>query len=144
MKTILALLILVIALVANTQAQQYSVSTLSTGTNVIAASGTLSPASAVVTATKNDNIALQMTFALSGTGVGNVVMKTARSVDGVTYETVPSGTLTVAASGTNTVGGVLNISTAGAGYVKVVSVENANTPSTVAGLVIKAAKKPNN
>lgn len=142
--TLFAILAVLTALITPASAQQYSVQSLSTGTTVIAASGSLAPTSAIVTATKNKNVTLQMSYALSGTGVAAVTLKCAKSIDGTTYETVESGTLAVTASGTNTVQGTLNIDMGGAGYLKVTSIANANTPSTVAGLSVKASKKPAN
>jgi Tfp pilus assembly protein FimT len=136
--------IILATMVTPARAQQYTIQTLNTGTNVIAASGSLTPTSAIVTATKNRNVALQMSYALSGTGTAAVTLKCAKSVDGIRYETVESGTLAVTASGTNTVSGTLNVDMGAAGYLKVTSITNANDPSTVAGLTVKAVKKPNN
>lgn len=142
-KLLLALFALTVASLVPTQAQgTFSVQTLNTGTNVIAASGTLSPTNAIITARKHLNVGLQAEFALSGTGTGNVVLSFAKSLDGVTYETVPSVTLTIAGSGTNVVSGLTNVSMGAAGSLKLVSVTNANTPSTVAGLAVKYAIKP--
>jgi len=132
-----------IALVAFLSAPaQAQTATLSTGTNVIAASGTLSPTNAVISIQKHLNLGLQASFALSGTGTGNIVLSFAKSLDGTTFETTPSVTLTIAASGTNTVSGLTNVSMGAVPKLKLVSVTNANTPSTVAGLVVKYAIKP--
>lgn len=144
MKKLLTLTLTAIALsVASLRAQLPAAVTFSTGTNVIAASGTLSPTAAIFTTQKNTNVGLQATFALSGTGVGNLVFSFSKSVDGLTYETVPSVTMTIAASGTNTVCGVSNVSIGAITNLKLVSVTNANTPSTVTGLTVKAIVKPN-
>jgi len=107
--SILAIVALSVGAVHAAPPPQYGATAFTTGTTAIAASTTLSPSAATLTVTGNRNVAVQMSFNLSGTGTGNVVAKFAKSVDGTTYETVESGTLTVAASGTSTVGGVLLI-----------------------------------
>lgn len=141
---IFALVAILMALPSPAFAQQYKVSTLDTGTNVIAASGTLSPTNAKVVVTKNANVAYSVSFNLSGTGVGNVVSSWAKSIDGTNYESTPSVTMTNVANGTNTVVGVGNTAMGAGGWLKLVSVVNANTPSTVTNLTVKAATKPAN
>lgn len=137
------LIILGLALVsASAHAQISRPEVLNTGTNVIAASGTLSPTNAIITSAKHANVALQASFKLSGTGVGNVVLSFAKSVDGVRFESTPSVTMTIAASGTNTVAAVSNVSLGAVPALKLVSVTNANTPSTVAELSVKSFLKP--
>jgi Tfp pilus assembly protein FimT len=139
---VVAILAVLIALVTPAMAQQYSVSTLNTGTNVIGASSALTPTSAVVTTTKHDNVAYTVSFNLSGTGTGNVISTWAKGLNGV-YESTPSITMTNAANGTNTVVGFGNTSVGAAGSLKLVSITNGNTPSTITNLTVKAGLKPN-
>lgn len=112
-----------------------------TGTTSIAASGTATPNS-VIQIEKHLNVAIQPQFKLSGTGVGNVTFNFVKSIDGTTYETTPSVSIALAASGTNTVCGVTNVSMGAVGRLKLASVVNANTPSTATNVVVNFVIKP--
>lgn len=138
MKKLLALLAL-LGLAPLAQAQQYFVETVSSAAT-IAASGSITPGTKIPVRPYS-NVAIQVSFKLSGSGTSNIVASFAKSVDGTTFETTPSVTVTVAASGTTTVSGVSNVALGGVGWLKLVSVTNANTPSTVAELSIKTAVK---
>jgi hypothetical protein len=146
MKKLLCLLAVTVLAAASALAAgsgAYNVTVLNTGTNVIAASGSLTPTSAIIDAAKQNNVCLQLSYKLSGTGATTLSAFLHKSVDGVTYETSPSGTLAVVANGTNTVCGTLNIETLGARYLKVVSIANGNSgTSAVNDLVLKAGIKP--
>lgn len=125
------------------RAQTHSASSMTiSGTAGAASTLTVSSTVGIIDVRRWDAVALQPTFALSGTGVGNVVFNFARSADGATYETTPSISGTIAASGTTTVSGVLNVSTGGAATIKLVSVVNANNPGVVPNPVIKIGRKP--
>ena len=147
MKTHLALLAIVTALIlsvspASAQAA-FSVQELyNSSTNSIAASGTASPTDATITAKKFLNVAIQPQFKLSGTGTGNVTFSFAKGLSGGIYETTPSVTVVVAASGTNVVSGVTNVNLGAVSALKLVSIVNANTPSTATNVVVNYAIKP--
>lgn len=140
MKKILIALVAAFAAAGLSHAQQYSATSLySSGTNSIAANSTNAVGQTFVV-TKNKVVGLQLTFTGTTGNSANVTANLARSVDGSSYESTPSVTLTAAANGTNAVTAVTNVDTGGGGWLKLVSLVNGN--NTLTNVAVKASKKP--
>ena len=137
----LILIISVLALAGAASAQQYNpVPIYTQGTNAIAGSATVTPATTAVVVTKFDNVAFQFTAHSTADATNAVTANFAKSVDGVTYETTPSVALPVTLNGTNAVSAVTNLSTGAVGYLKLKSIVNSDT-NAVSGASIMAVKK---
>lgn len=142
MKKLLIALVAAFGIAGISHAQQYSATSLySSGTNSIAANSTNSVGQAFAV-TKNRNIAIALAFTGTTGNSANVTANLAKSVDGTSYESTPSVTLTAAANGTNAVTAVTNVDTGGVGWLKLVSVVNGN--NTLTNVAVKASKKPGN
>lgn len=146
MKKILTLAALfVFAAIAN--AQQYGVVTHSLGTFDQVSATATSNNIVVIDCKKQQNIALQVSFKLSGAGTGNQTLTIAKSLDGstTTADTVAAGlhTWVIAGNGTTTAVGTTNINCAGAGYLVVKSWANADGSRYATNIVIKSATKVN-
>jgi hypothetical protein len=142
MKTIALILSLAaLAFAGAANAQQYlQVNAYTQGTNAIAANATVTP-NVVVPVTKHSAIGLQVSTSSSAGAAGNVVTSFQRSVDGVTWETTPSVTMTNAVSGNSTVTAVTNITTGGVGFLRlntIASSANGSLTNTAVQVTRKA------
>lgn len=127
-----------------TQAQSYNLSTCgfastfniagaSTNTTVAATNGSS------ITIKGTAILAIQPTFKLTEAGTSTVVFKFDESVDGSTWK-IASRSVSVAATGTTTVGTVLNITDACANFFRLSQIENPNT-GALTNIVVKYAYK---
>ena len=131
-----------------TQPAQADVGTADFGiTNSIAAAGTNTTAPTIGSSINVDNVdsvGLQFTGAGSAAGTSDIVIKLARSGDNSNFETTPLITWQFAAAGatTNTYFTNLTSSVLGsAGYLKVVSIGNANASCNITNASLAAVKK---
>ena len=142
MKTIALILSLAaLAFAGAANAQQYlQTSVYAQGTNAIAANATVTP-NVTVPVTKNSAIGIQVSTSSSAGAAGNVVTSFQRSVDGVTWETTPSLTMTNAVSGTNNVATVTSTTTGGVGFLRlntIASSANGSLTNTAVQVTRKA------
>jgi hypothetical protein len=146
MKKLSLLLIAIAALftVPTARAQSYDVASATITSNsvvvtAIAATATNTTVRASIPATRADNLGLQASFVLAGSGTSAVVLKFDESLDGSNWESA-AHSLTVTANGTNSVVGVSTIALNGIGYLRLSSVENPNGQA-INSLVIKYSQK---
>ena len=142
MKTIALILSLAaLAFAGAANAQQYLLTSVyAQGTNAIAANATVTP-NVTVPVTKNSAIGIQVSTSSSAGAAGNVVTSFQRSVDGVTWETTPSITLTNAVSGNTTVATVTSTTTGGVGFLRlntIASSANGSLTNTAVQVTRKA------
>ena len=124
-------------------AAQYTATALSisfSGAGLAAVTET-NPA-AVVTLTKWDDVAVQVSGKLDDAGTDVTVVKFARSVDGVNYSTTPGLLMHLTHAGTVTTSCISNWNLGAIGYIKCVAISNAAATANVTNLVIKVAQKP--
>lgn len=146
MKKLSFILIAVAALFAGTaQAQQYSTQTATLYSNLVARTVFAAASTNTVTSTAmlshQQTIGVQANVALSASGTDVIVFKFATSVDGTTWnDNVYS--ISVTASGTNTVGASATFAVGGMGYVRLNSIENPAAAATVTPTIKWAIKKP--
>lgn len=145
MKYIFGLIVLAVAalVAAPAQAQSYNLRSAtilsnSVTTTLIAASATNSTVRSTIPATKGDNLSLQCTVTLAGSGTSVVVFKFDESVDGVSWES-SAHSVSVTAAGTTAVTTVANVAVNGIGYLRLSSIENPN--AQIATVAIKYAQK---
>jgi hypothetical protein len=127
MKKIILSAVVGALLAVSASAQESRVYTLggyNGGTNNFATATTNTITGAAIAVSEVDNVGVQLTFKGTGSGTDTIVFKFALSLDGTTYETTPSTTVTQALAGTAVVSKVANISVPSAGAIKLVSVEN--------------------
>jgi len=136
--TILAIAALAFAF-APTASAQYTrqaviTTTLNGGTNVVAAATTNSP-NLVLQVPDSEYIGLHFGFASDATNDTTIRIVLKESLDGTTYATGESHTLSVAANGTTAVNVVTNINVGAIRYLKLTSIENANGASALTNVV---------
>jgi hypothetical protein len=122
------LLFSVLALLAVTsQAQSMALVTMPNVPTTLAAQSSVSPTNATMYVGKSKIGAVHMYFELENAGTnGPVVFTFARSVDGSTFESLASRMLAVTNTATGKTGvyTVAEVDPKGAGYVKLVSIDN--------------------
>jgi hypothetical protein len=145
MKKFLGLIVLAITalLAAPTQAQSYNLSTATITSNsvtvtAIAATATNTTVRADIPATRADNLGIQVSVTLAGSGTSAVVCKFDESLDGTNWESA-AHSVSVTAAGTSTVTTVSTIAVNAIGHLRLSSVENPN--GEAATVVIKYAQK---
>ena len=93
---------------------------------------------------KQDNIGVLLSFQGNGSGSDEITVTFARSGDGTTFETTPRFTWAIPANGTTAVVAYTNLSSAvigSAGYLRVISVQNASTNRNMTNSSITIIKK---
>ena len=124
----LALLAFVLLIPVTAQAQAtpvYFSNTLLSGSTVT--NSTTRTYNLTIDARKQTTVGLMVSFALTGGAeTGNIVVTLQRSIDGSTWESTGT-TITTAANGTNTVSLVTAVASNGAGYIRLATIQNANT-----------------
>jgi hypothetical protein len=141
---ILFLGILMLAVLSTIPARA-SVTTDSPGvTNTVAASTTITTGlGAASDVRNNEHVGIMLLFRGLGPSAGNVTLTLARSTTGITYETTPQISVTVAANGTNAVVFATNLVSSVIGdwgYLKPVSLQNAATNS-LTNVVLQIIRK---
>ena len=101
-------------------AATFNIAGASTNTTVAATNGS------AIYITKANAIAIQLTFKLTEAGTSTVVSKWDESVDGTTWK-IASRSISLAATGTTTVGTVLNLTDVCGGFMRLSQIENPNT-----------------
>lgn len=138
---ILKQLAIVGALILGIQAQGFDflTSSLSGGTNAVAAASTNSVTAPAFTAVYSSDIALQPSFKLQGAGTSAVVFKFDTSLDGTvwyanafTISITPAGTAQVSKVATQTLGSIP--------YVRLSTIENPNA-TAITNLMLNASMK---
>lgn len=140
LKTLAALAAVMCAAALPAVAQQYELKSFGAATNY-AAETTNSITSAKVTLTKHDLTAVEVSFNLDGSGTSAVVVKVHESLDGTNFDDTVLQSISLTASGTNTVRAIVPLNVGAVGYLGVRSLENPNA-SGITNLVIRAAIKP--
>ncbi len=141
LKTLIGCALLALALTtpicAQAQVQNFDLRAIAL-TNAIPATTTNAVTATVIDASKDEDVALQISYKLSGTGTSTVVFTLAGSLDNSTYATV--GTVSLAANGTNTVALVTNYAVGPIPYLKLTQVANPNA-NGITSLSVKAGTK---
>lgn len=114
-------------------ASTFNIAGASTNTTLSATNGS------AITIGNSVYLAIQLAFKLTEAGTSTVVAKFDESVDGSTWK-VASRSISVAATGTTTVGTVLNITDAGAKFFRLSQLENPNT-GALTNITLKYAYK---
>jgi len=125
---------------AAVSAQQYTLTTLLSATNTVAAS-TSSNYTASATLTKHDNVALLLSFTHAGAGTDACTFTFDRSLDGSTWETTGNWVVSVAANGNTQVNVVTNLSLGAVGYLRIRTIDN-GVAEDMTNIVVKVATKP--
>jgi hypothetical protein len=124
-------------------AQQYTVTTLTLATNGVPAASTDAGDSSAFTTTKYDNVAVQVQAkGANASSAGAVTFSFITSVDGTSYESVATRTLALALSGTSTITACTNWNLGAMGYIKLTSVQNADSTYLITNIVVKCSSKP--
>lgn len=124
-------------------AQQYTVTSLTLATNGVPASSTDAGDSSAVTVTKQAEVGIACTAQGSNaSSSGNVTFTFVTSLDGTTYQTTGTRTVVVALAGVAAVTTVTNFYLGPIGYLKLTSVQNADSTYLITNLVVKASQKP--
>jgi hypothetical protein len=124
-------------------AQSYGVVTASLGNfNAVAANQTSNNVAYLV-CNKQQNVAVQVSFKLSGAGTGAQTLTFAKSLDGSTADTVTTGhyTWVLTPNGATTVVGTTNFPVAGVGHLVLKSWASAEGTRYVTNIVVKYAVK---
>jgi hypothetical protein len=144
-KLIVASAMLMLAMlfsVPDTHAQQYDISALTLATNGLeATAGVTTNTTAVITATKYDELALSVTGAATGANTGNLIVYFTGSVDGTNYSRYPIHSVSVIMNGTTAVTGVTNVPLGSVGYLRVDSMTNSGA-AAITNITIRVGKKP--
>lgn len=134
--------LLVIASIAITaiaaQAQSRQPATLLNPGNVTT-SGTSNYTAAVVVNTA-DYCGIGISFKLDGAGTDPLLFKFAKSVDGTTFESTPSVTVSVSANGTSTVNAFSSATVQGAWALRLAQIVG-STNANATNIVVKAFPK---
>ena len=117
----------------------YNIETVSLGLESIAASST-SNTTAKVEVRKQKEVMLQLSYELSDAGTDATVLTYGFSVDG-TAPTAVKYTMLATNTGTTQVVQPLNIDCGGAGYLHILSIENADATGYMTNIVLKYAIK---
>lgn len=135
----------VFAAIAN--AQQYGVVTPSLGTLTSITAAKASNNIVVIDAKKTQNVAVQVSFKLSGSGTGVQTLYFARSLDGsfTTKDTIDDGILkwAIAGNGATTVVATTNLPANPAGYWALTTWTNADASRYVTNISVKYSAKIN-
>lgn len=135
MKFALTLISAALLFIASAGAQ--SVTLISGGTNNVAGV-TTNTYNLLIDSTKQENVAVAISFSLSAGGTSNIIFGLQRAHDGTIVDTANTANITIAANGTNPVYVVTNIATAGAPFIRLATVANTNSaPSSVTNLTVK-------
>ena len=141
MKKLITIAIMALVAVA-VQAQQYTETTY-TLTNTCAAYTTNSAVNVgSLTSTKYEDVSIQIRCSLTAAGTTSSIFNFAKSIDGVTYETTPSESVSVANAGTTTVQVNANVTMGAAGYLRLASLTNGDNDGVLTNIVIKYTAKP--
>jgi hypothetical protein len=129
-------------------AQVANVNALPTAVFSVPASGTSNYTTANISVPfsveRRDQIGMQAQFKLSGAGTENMTFVFVRSADGVTYETSPKITWTIAGTGATAVCAYTNIPTTligSAKYLRLESIANGNATYYLTNIQVVAALK---
>lgn len=124
-------------------AQNFSIYAANTvlSKQVVTNATTWTPVSRVsLDVSKQNSTGLQITQWAASATTTNLVYTFARSVDGQSYETTPSITLTYALNGTNILTYVTNLTSLGGGYLKLVSIQNTDASVVATNSMVYATK----
>jgi hypothetical protein len=139
--TKLALALFILALFAAPASAQYVTAiTIDGGTNNVAAA-TTNTVSYTIATTRNQFVAVQPVFKLTGSGTSAVVFKFEESLDRTNWVT-SSLSVSVTAAGTSTVSGIGTLTVNGVGWLKLVTIENPNANAVTNLTLIAATKRP--
>lgn len=141
MKKLLLSSLLALCAIAAT-AQQYTASTISCTNNVPNNTTTTANLGSAIGATKYDEVAVQITYALNGAGTTACTFNFLTSVDGETYNTTAPHAITFVPAGATAVSTNLNITLGSKGYIKLGSIVAANNSAAMTNIVVKYAFKP--
>jgi hypothetical protein len=149
MKKILFSLIGLLAFALVAPAQQYTVSSVGTNTATAILNGTTNhvvnaTTNALgypITCTKFGDVGIQVVFKLTASGTTAVIFKFSESLDGVNYVANTARTLSVTPAGTAVVTGLTNQVLNGIGYLRLDTIENANS-TDVTNLSVMLVTKP--
>jgi hypothetical protein len=140
-------IIALLALAFAATAADYSVTTLTNGLKVAGSSTvTMTTTAPVITLTKYEDVAINVRVTLDSTGTGTQTYTWYKSLDGSTYDTVASYTLAVTPGGT---GGTFvqvstNINMGAVGYIRLGSVQNAQSGQYATNNISYSLKKRRN
>lgn len=123
------------------QAQQYEQQLLSLATNNIAGSSTEAGDSSAITVTRYSEVGIHVNFALDDTGTSAITLLIKGSLDGTNYATVGQHSIAIAGNGTTAVNYCTNLNVGSFGYIKVDSIQNANTADCT-NLTVRYSLKP--
>ncbi|KAB2673890.1 MAG: hypothetical protein DVB31_02925 [Verrucomicrobia bacterium] len=139
LKTLVAAALVAFALTppASAQVLTFGLQTV-TVTNAIPATTTNSVTATAIDATRAEDVGLQISFKLTGSGTSTVVFTLSGSLDNSTYATL--GTVSLAANGTNTVTYVGNYAVGPIPYLKLTQIANPNA-NGITDLVVKYGSK---
>jgi hypothetical protein len=139
-------LMMVVALLgvaaSSVQAQQYRWTNVGATNNVPNNSTTSANLGSVITATRYGEVAIDIAFALDGSGTTACNFKFLTSVDGTNYNTTAPITITQAPNGTTTVRTNTSISLGAVGYIKLGSITAANNSAAMTNIVVGYSFKP--
>lgn len=141
MKFIKFILVLFALLLVMPQVQaQYRLNTQTVTTNAIPATTTNTTVrSSTIVVTAGLDVAIQPSFNLADTGTDTIVLKFDESIDNTNW-TDAVRSISIVASGTNTVSKVSNFTVGAVGYLRLSQVQNPSARA-IQNLVIKTATK---
>ena len=139
----LALYALALLFPAATAVGQYQVITtvLDGTTNHVHALTTSNYTTVVFDTRKQKDLTIEGSFKSTGANTSTMTFTLQPSLDGITFDTTKVWTWTIAATGTSTAVGTTNISTGGAGYVRLASIQNANATYLITNILVRLAFK---
>jgi hypothetical protein len=98
----------------------------STSTNNVLALATNTYSGLIQVVDEFESAGLQVSLKASGATSGNALVRVAKSLDGATFETVPSLSVLVPLSGTSQVTAIANLAIPTASHLQISTIENTN------------------
>ena len=122
---------------------QYTVVTteLNGGAFQVPANTTSNYTTIVFDTRKQRDVMVEGSFKSTGANTSTITFTLQPSLDGVTFDTTKVWTWTITAAGTSTALGSTNISTGGAGYIRLASIQNANGSQGLTNILVRYAVK---
>lgn len=144
MKEMIKMAAVMAALLAVTAgAQQYRWVSVGCTNNVPNNSTTTENLGSVINCTRYNEVALDLSFKLTGAGTTACTFKFLRSVDGTNYNAVAPIEIAIAPNGTTAVRTNLNVTMGAIGYLKLGSITAATNGQAMTNIVVGYAFKPN-